>query len=224
MKKIFSSLFLIIWSPFKALKIANKDNFVWGLIFGALFSFVVNVFTIQIQERIAKQRILEAVEWEIYNNSSTARNVIDEAGKIFKNEELPSMFYSYKKYSRDLWIQSTEPLQYIAQLSSNTQASVILYYTVIIPGHNALVESTEKIANTHLSSCFLISGSLNKQEEIECKLIYYQLLNGLVESAGQVSDHSFKVLKEFHPTQDRLRNPLLRLLMGSESVKVLSGQ
>lgn len=222
MKKIFSSLLVFIWTPFKAFKKANKDNFVWGLVFGALFSFVVNIFTIQIQERITKQRILEAVEYEIYSNLSQAKFINDASTKTIVNKELPNPFYTYQQYSRDLWVQSTEPLQYIAQLPADIQAQIQVYYTVTIPRLNEMIGKTEKYSESALVDCYPLDGFNNKSTEEKCRYVYYQLMDNTAKTAEQVANDSFKVLDKFHPTQDRLNSPLLRLLMGSDAVRVLS--
>ncbi len=97
MKKVFSSLILAVTFPVKLLKKTKVDNFVGGLIFGAIFSLVVNIVTVQIQETIQKQRILEAVENEILTNTLTANQIAKQnQDKIDKKEAL-NVFYETKR-------------------------------------------------------------------------------------------------------------------------------
>ncbi len=64
MKKVFSNVFLVFVYPLSFLRKMKVNNFLGGLILGAVISLIVNVATVQIQEKINKQRILEAVENE----------------------------------------------------------------------------------------------------------------------------------------------------------------
>ncbi len=214
------SLPLVIISSVKKIKL---DGFLGGLLIGALFSMVVNLVTVQVQETITKQRVLEAVEWEIFNNSSLASNVINEAGKIFKEGRSPTMYYVFPSYSRDLWEQSIDPLLYIAQLPSEIQAKVITYYTTTIKGYNEMSASNRKMAEVLLSGCYTVYESVDDKKMTECKYIYNELVKINMEMANDVLIKSFEVLDSFHPTKDRLNNLFLRLMMGGDSVRVLSG-
>lgn len=75
-KKVWSNIVLLFSFPVKLLKKSKFDNFVGGLIFGALFSLVVNVATVKIQEDINKQRALEAIEREMIFHTITANKKI----------------------------------------------------------------------------------------------------------------------------------------------------
>lgn len=200
------------------------NGFMGGIVIGALFSLVVNLITVQVQEAINKQRVLEAVEWEIFNNSSLASSVINEAGNIFKEGRTPSPYYSFRLYSMDLWKQSIEPMLYIAQLPSNIQAQVISYYTVLVKGHNDMIEINKKISETLLKDCYSIYGTVSELKMNECNTMYYQIVKNNLDTAEAMSDKSFRLLDVFHPTQDRLNNIFLRFMMGKDSVRVLSGR
>lgn len=194
-----------------------------GLLIGALFSFIVNVFTIQIQESVAKQRILEAVEYEIFNNTSQAGSIIKQSQQTINKNENPNPFFTFQVFTRDLWEQSTEPLQYIAQLPSDIQSEIVVYYTVTIPRNNEMISKIQKYVDQNLSECFPIEGSfIDKNKEEFCRTLYNSLLDNHASSAKNVFDEGLSVLDKFHPTQDRLNSRWLRLLMGSDSVRVLS--
>lgn len=224
MKKIFSSVLLLLVFPFKKIKELPRKSFVSGLIFGAVFSLLVNIITVQIQEAMDKQRILEAVEWEIYNNSAQASAVINEAGNIFSNKTKPNPFFHFSTYSRDLWEQSSEPLQYIAQLPPDIQAQVVVYYTVTIREHNEFIEKLDTYANTQLNECYNLDYNIRDAKQVSCEQVYYAVINIYMETASSVFDSSMDVLKVYHPTQDRLNNWFLKSMMGDKSVRVLSGK
>lgn len=221
-KRVISSPLTI----FRAIRRSRIDNFVGGIIFGAVFSLLVNILTVGIQEAVSKQRVLEAIEWEIYNNSAEAMNVITNAGEIFKKKEKPSPFYSSPTYSDDLWTQSTEPLQYVAQLPSNTQAEIVVYYNVVLRQSNRITEKSNAYYGENLQDCYYLEGSPDDdpETELKCQKLYYSLVRGDLETASGVFKKSHQVLNVFHPTQDRLNNWFLRLMMGGDSVRVLSGK
>ena len=186
----------------------------------------MNIVTVQVQELIQKQRILEAIEWEIYNNSAEAKSVIDNALVIYKEKRLPTIFYSFPTYSKDFWSQSTEPMQYIAQLPPEVQAQIVVYYTTTIKKQNEMLNSLNEFGKAELSknNCFFLENETDQNTINSCKLMYYQLVNINSESADDIFEASWNVLDVFHPTQDRLNNWFLKLMMGDKSVRVLSGK
>lgn len=224
MKKVFSGLILVFTTPFSWLKKRKFNNFVGGLIFGAIFSLVVNIATVQVQELIQKQRILEAVENEILNNALIANQIITSNNKILNDKERYNPFHSLTKYSRDLWEQSSEPLQYIAQLDQPTQIAVIGYYSMVIPSNNRMLDSTEKLLDKKFSECLIVEGLLSQKLQEECDSWYRFFIDSERSTAIVVADNSFEVLKKFHPTKDRLDSWFLKILMGKESTRVLSGK
>lgn len=224
MKKVLSSLLLIISFPFKLLKRTKLDNFIGGLIFGALFSLLVNVITVQIQEVIQKQRILEAVENEIVNNTLRASNITEQNRKDVENKTPYNPFYYMNRYSRDLWEQSSEPLQYIAQLDQDVQIALTGYYSITIPIYNGSLTNLEKLTSEKLKDCSPIEENLQVNESDYCKLWNSIMLDTERSIALDVGNSGFALLKKFHPTKDRLNNWFLRLIMGNKSTRILSGE
>lgn len=77
MKKVWTSITLLFSYPFLVLKNTKIDNFVGGLIVGAIFSLIVNIATVKVQEDINKQRALEALEREMIFHTITAKSLIE---------------------------------------------------------------------------------------------------------------------------------------------------
>jgi hypothetical protein len=96
----------------------RKGGFVSGLIFGAVFSLVVNIFTVQIQETIQKQRVLEALENEIVGNMLFASSRIEQNLERLDTKERPNIYYSPRSYSREVW-GTSEAMKFIVQLDSD---------------------------------------------------------------------------------------------------------
>jgi len=221
MKKIWSSILLVFTFPIRLLKKTRIDNFVGGLIFGAAFSLIVNVVTVGIQETVQKQHILEAVENEIVHNTIKANYL---AG-VEHDENTPyNPFYTIQRYSRDIWEQSSEPLQYISQLDQQTQIVVTGYYTTTVPLSNGSLDNMQKITDEKLSDCINWDNSLPAEEVEKCNTWNNLRLDLEKSTALQMAKQGLEVLKEYHPTKDRLNNWFLRLIMGSKSTRVLSGE
>lgn len=221
-KSIFSAP-LVIVSSLRKIKI---NGFLGGIIIGALFSMLVNIFTVQVQEAISKQRILEAIENEITSNMLQASNVLTENNDTQQNNKGINNFHTFRKYSRDLWEQSTEPLQYIAQLDQETQIKLAGYYTISVPGANLVQDKFNDISGRMMSNCFdeygvdVINGKL-----APCNKEYYKLLQlESLSTSKDMFEQGYALLQQFHPTADRLNNWFLRLMMGDKSMRILSGK
>lgn len=220
LKSIFSAP-LIIFSPLKKLKI---NGFVGGLIFGAIFSLVVNMVTVQIQEMIQKQRILEAVEFEILNNSLLADQIFEQNTKDINAKKEFDDFHPFYRYSDDLWRQSSEPLQYIAQLDPEVQTDIVLYYSISVKSINNMIEKYEQIANKKFDECYdYVNSNNNSNERDECQRWNEMILKWEAESADMMANYGSKVLKNFHPTKDRINSFLIKFFMGDNAVNILLG-
>ena len=222
MKKTLSSLLLVFTFPFRLLKKTKVDNFVGGLIFGAIFSLVVNIATVQVQELIQKQRILEAIENEIVSNLLRADNILKTNNDALEKGTPVNYFYVAPEYSSDLWSQSSEPLQYVAQLDQRVQSGVIIYYSITVRNSNDLVGRTNEVINRTMDLCFDFQTFIMKDSE-ECKLWNRMVRDVENSSARLISGESLKLLEIFHPTQDRLKSKFLRFMMGDKSMRILSG-
>jgi hypothetical protein len=113
-------------------------------------------------------------------------------------------------------------LQYLAQLDPKTQTEVIIYYTTTIKHINNMVNKYEDIAKEKLNNCYEFSRIEEKEKKV-CNSWNESILRWESETALDMSQSGFDLLKKFHPTQDRLNNLLLKLFMGNKSVRILSG-
>lgn len=223
MKRIFNSFLTAFIIPVTLYKKIGKNNFLLGLIIGAFFSLFINIITVGVQEEIQRQRILEAVENEVTYNIFSANNIISKNNnEKAKNTDI-NIYYTNIKYSRDLWEQSSEPLQYIVQLDQNTQGRIFAYYTGIIPSVNALQNKIENLREGRFSDCF----SLNYDTKIvidglTCKQWNDFLRDFETQNAELIVKYGYEVINDFHPTFDRLHNPFLRLIIGDKAINFLS--
>lgn len=226
MKKVFSSLLLIFILPLRQFKKIFKDNFLSGLILGAIFSLLVNVMSMQLQTIVEKQRILEALENEIAANYIQAVSDTDNALNERKNQKNANIFtLTHRFFLRDLWEQSTDARQYVAQLDQKQQRQINAYYNYLIPITNLYVETSNEINIKFMERCFDPNEEITVVEQQSCNEMYYSLLTGNASNLSyKVALESYNVLEAFHPTKDRLNSPLLRFLIGSESIRILSGK
>lgn len=215
LKKVFSTPLLF----FRFFKKSKIDNFVGGLIFGAIFSLFVNVFTVQLQEAIYKQRVLESVESEIVSNLLFTKNVFEFNLEEIKENKQPNYYHISQKYSKNVW-ENSEALKYVIELDPNTQVQLTTYYDYTVSKNNEFLEKDDELSREKLSNCYFNEG-LNELEKKDCVEWYYQFLQNEISSAESVFNGTLDILEVFHPTQDRLNSPLLRLLMGSEVVEIM---
>lgn len=215
-KRIFSYPLLL----FRKL---GKDTFVTGLIWGALFSLVVNVVTIQLQESLQRQRIFEAIENEILANMITAASVMEENDLIIENKQAPDYLKLPAIYNDEVW-RSSEALKYIVQLDPLIQAELYAYYNPYIMLTNWTGEKETLLAEQNLKDCYFDFGSLSSSMQQDCRNNYYNFLEAQSGAASGVYDWSDYMLDVFHPTQDRLNSSLLRLIMGKKAIGALIGE
>ncbi|MCZ2223430.1 MAG: hypothetical protein LC122_07345, partial [Chitinophagales bacterium] len=177
MKKVFSSILLIFLLPFKLLKnnkvkktnkfIQANNNFFMGLLLGALLSLVVNIASVQIQNVIEKQRVLEALENEILSNTLQAKRIMEyNIEELEKNKGI-NTFHTFSKYNNDIWTQSIDSAKWISQLDSKVQTEISGYYTIILPGHNSLIEKLISLSEIYNRECAFYSGNMFDQVSIE---------------------------------------------------------
>lgn len=198
------------------------NHFAGGIIFGAIFSLVVNVITINIQDTIQKQRVLEALENEIVNNEVLAYNAINLNDSEIKQNKPPSYLHDFKKYSNRVWI-SSEALKYTMQLDPAVQNKLIAYYNVTIDGWNEDLDKNNEWSKQNMTTCHFPRVETSPKDKKTCSDVYQSLLQNETFIAANLGQTTIGVLKVFHPTQDRLQNLFLKLLMGDKARVVLSG-
>jgi len=223
MRRLISSITYFFTWPFRILKKSRIDNFVGGLIFGAVFSLVVNIATVQLQEVIQKQRILEAVENEIVTNAIRAGVRIEQNENQVREKQLPNYYHTPLKYISNVW-QNSEAIKYTVELDPEIQGEIQIYYSSAIESANELVELDYRLQQSRLSDCYFSFEQLEETQKETCLEIYQTMLLNEADTAESVLNNSYNLLKKFHPTKDRLSNPLLRLLLGDKAMVVRSGK
>lgn len=216
LKSIFSSPLLIV----RFLKKSKLDNFTGGLIFGALFSLIVNVVTINIQEAVQKQRVLEALEYEIFNNATQAESTIKNNSGLVDKKERIDYYHNFLKYSDNVG-QSNEFLKYGLNLDPKVQSQIHAYYAVSVIFNNEILSKNDRLMEFQLGECYLNDGGFKDTTNTQCvrAFNYFFILES--QAAKRVFDQSIETLKVFHPTKDRLSNPFLKFLMGDQSIGAL---
>lgn len=217
-RTIFSSP-LILVGFFKRSKV---DNFVGGLLIGSLFTLIVNFLTIQVQETIQMQRVLEAIESEIASNLIVANNVVNFGVQDLNNPRLePNYYRLVQRYSDKVWSNS-EALKYILQLDPDIQAKLNIYFNYVVPSNNQFVDKSFELARMTLpQSCFDSLSKLDDSAKKVCSSSYRFQIDSEVGWALNIAKNSSDLLNEFHPTKDRLNNTVLKLIMGGKSLGIL---
>lgn len=216
-RKIIATPFLLKGGIFRKVKF---NNFVGGLIFGAIFSLFVNIITVQIQESINQQLYLEALENEIASHLIQAKVSVQEADKALREQRRPNFYNSAEPYETRVW-NNSDGLRYIVKLHPKVQGEISAYYSYIIRGNNSTILKEESLINIRLKDCYFDFVKLTKDRQGECIQEYQSHLLRKVSSFDQVFKHANNALTIFHPTSDRLRNPLMRILIGDKAIEIL---
>ena len=221
--KVVLSTPLLFAKVFKKTKI---DNFVGGLIIGAIFSLVINIITVRTHEVITKQRALEAIEREISLHFTSASSILNSAQRVVTASSKSTINIDGDmaiRFSTKVW-DNTEVYKYIFEIDPDTSALIDGYYGVVVPYTNRLLEENYSIYKTIYEPCKpfyeLISGKKPQSNENCLEIIkgsmslQARVLNLLVEKQPELR-------KKFHPTRDRLNSFWLRLLLGDKAVNLL---
>jgi hypothetical protein len=205
------------------------DNFIFGLVVGAIFSLFVNVITVQMQESVTRQRALEAVEREV------AQHVIDSdyfysQSEWFKEDAKKgeALYYPeffYLRFKTNTW-DSGEAYKYIFELEPATSESLSIYYeTFVKVTNNSLDRIQSEFDETFNIYCrpsnILRDPSFTVDEDFCDNLILetFEIYNSVY---NDVWNSTQEILDVFHPTQDRLDSLWLRTILGNKSTESLN--
>jgi hypothetical protein len=219
------SLPLLIILPlrkFRSLFRKAEANFVTGILIGAIFSLFVNILTNQIGESITRQKSLEALEIEINSHHLLNTAMINDYSQgSYKKSKIH--FYQIFRYDDHVW-KSLGSTTFFYSLPPNTQAELSSYYQFILDGENNTLSSNDQIAQSYqakLVECLVGGGNCDKETATFNDITDYytqrQYDIGLF-----IDKYDFNISKDFHPTRDRLNDPVLSLLMGKQAVKSLA--
>lgn len=210
---------------FKKIKI---DNFVGGLIVGAIFSLLVNIFTVQIQESLSRQRALEALEREVaqhyidssyfYNQSQYFIEMVKEGKTLYYPE------FFYLRLNTKIW-DSGEALRYIFELDPTVSDDLSTYYETSVKVTNnslgRIQDEFEETFNIYCRPSNVLRNSSFKANKQFCDNLILETFDIYNSVYNNVWENTQEVLKKFHPTQDRLGNYWMKLLLGNKSAEIL---
>lgn len=226
MKKVLANILLVFTFPFKLLKQTKIDYFVGGLIFGAVFSLVVNVATVRVQEDLNKQRALEALEREIVFHSLMANDLVREENRVYEandDEYLSVQNTLSRRYEMRIWESENIPA-YIFELEPDTAAEIESYYSSIISNANRWLDDNEEKFKQYYNKCSpyreLVEGVKMEDKPI-CNALARNAVTLHAGFSGLVYEYVIEIRKDFHPTQDRLNSWWLKLLLGDKAYEVV---
>lgn len=218
-KTIFTPL-LLLSQVFLRSKI---DNFLGGLIIGAIFSLLVNFMTVQAQEAITKYKYLESLEQEIFTHAATSNWIKTNVKESREKNQHVNPYSFFERYDTSVW-DSGAILGYLYDLDPQIWTSLTNYYTGNLQIQNRFLDNTQQFVNQldrDHRYCLLQENSASR-----CSLTKRMLEEGSafaeeeqLGSASVVYDSSIAILKEFHPSQDRKNNLILKLLMGNRTIR-----
>ncbi len=219
-RKIIATPFLLIRGVFRK---TRWDNFMGGLIFGAIFSLAVNIITVQVQESINQQLYLEALENEIGIHLLHSVQNTDKNKRIIDNSTPPNFYEQPFIYQTRVW-NNSDGLRYLVKLNPEVQLAISAYYEYIVQPANGISIRNYELMDEKSKNCYWDFEILANNVKDQCVADYRSYLNVVNLGNLQIGEQSGDLLKIFHPTQDRLNDPIMRLLIGNKSVKFLQHQ
>ncbi len=225
LKNIFSSVSLIFTFPFRLFRKTKIDNFVAGIIFGAIFSMVVNIATVRVQEDITKQRVFEALEREIvvhYLDTNTMVKAENEAWDSNDNQYLISYDLISRRFETRIW-ESENVSAYLFEIDPAVAGKIQAYYGTISTINSYLGKNEESFWDLY-HECTPTYEFLEKGERKsikDCNELLRITLTSRNAYAKNIYDTVENIRKDFHPTQDRLDNWWLSLLLGNKAYEVV---
>lgn len=229
MKKIVSSVILLLGIPrrvYSSIRKIKLTGFIGGLVFGAIFSLVVNILTVKIQETVDRQRVLESLEREMTYHVLSANHIYSELNRVkslpLDQQYDPQLTMSLTFKTR-VW-DSTDASKYLLELDPDTAAMVETYYDVTVRGINELMIGNYEMYKKMYEPCKPFYEYFTGSEPFDisvCRKIAEKSIESHTFVVDSVVDTLDEVKKSFHPTKDRLSTPFLKFLMGSKSVEIL---
>lgn len=220
---------LILSTPFYFIKKVfrgNLDNFVGGLIFGAVFSLIVNIATVKVQEDLSRQRALESLEREMIYHSLNANNLFKEVNRV---NSLPDKqiinedFVMNVRFDTRVW-DSSDVSRYMLEIDPNVGPSVEMYYTIYVFNANRILKENLDAYNKLFEPCrdlYSLTSGKPKQSVEYCNKTTRYFLEAQTTAAALITEGQKNYQSTFHPTRDRLNNPWLRVLLGDKSIEIL---
>jgi hypothetical protein len=130
------SIFLIPFIVFKILKKTKIDNFVAGVVFGALISLLINIVTVKIQDTVSRQRALEAVERELTYHILDVNAILNQEKLVRQatgSADINIDGVMAKRFSTKVW-DNTEIYSYLLEIDPEAASQVEIHYETIVKG------------------------------------------------------------------------------------------
>lgn len=225
-KRILTKLFNILLLPFRFLRKTSADNFALGLMFGAIFSLVVNIATVKIQEDINRQRTLEALEREIVDHHLMVNNIVRDRDAVYTFSVDEYAYPSTMSFRFNTSVYDSDQVKaYLFEINPQTAAKIESYYSYLVEGSNVNLDRNEKAYNLlggeRCQPVFDIIYGVEKESAAFCNELSVKILTANIGYADSIYTNVEEIRKTFHPTQDRLDNWWLKLLLGDKAYEVM---
>ncbi|MEK7622127.1 MAG: hypothetical protein AAB415_03020 [Patescibacteria group bacterium] len=196
-------------------KFFNKN----GLIVTLLLGLIVSVVASRIENLIQKQRYLELLQIEIRTNYLTALRTINATASELSTQTFP--YFSTAVYEAGL------ESGYILTISPLLQSQIMSIYNPFLQETNHFVKQQSMIVeeyNRGWQKC-VFEQTLESNDpssfcakEKQLKEFADQVITSELKQyiSTSVEKELQEISNKFNPTQNRLKSPLLRLLMGTE--------
>lgn len=208
------------------LKKSKFDNFVTGLIFGSIFSLLVNIYTVKIQESVSRQRALEALEREIKSHLLVSKDIATRVNKVVNSDSsdyIVDRNLMEKRYSTKVW-DSGEIDRYVFELEPSIGARLYAYYDASIKTFNAVLDQNEGWFREVFKPCEPFYNIITEKEAYsikDCNDISKHFASNHMIPVKNFNEPFNAITEIFHPTQDRLNSKWLRFLLGGDSMEIM---
>ncbi len=199
-----------------------ETNFLTGILIGAFFSLLVNILTNQLSEQIARQKSLEALEIEISNQHFLNLAMINNYTKgYYKEKEV--FLYQIFRYDDHVW-KSLASTTFFYSLPWKTQALLSNYYQFTIERANSYFVDNDQIVHGYQAKwveCVVGRRTCTSEATTLNNIVTYY--SGVQYDWALTTDNNdYDIQKVFHPTRDRLNDPILSFLMGKEALPAIA--
>jgi len=184
-----------------------------------LAGVVVSIATSHMEDMVKRQRYLELLEYEIETHLAEAKNLPEQYNEStdFNKHYIPNKFY-----------QSVLNSGYLISIEPQLFLEITTYYELVNLANQRLQRNYDyhdQIENDWVLCGYNATSSATLESCDEKKQILDKANNYIPEREKNIWNgtvkwiYDYEINKKFHPTQDRLDSPLLKLLMGNKALQ-----